>query len=137
MEQTLSIIKPDATKRHLIGKIVSHFESAGLQVVAMRKKRLTTQEAEGFYAEHRARPFFRELVDQMISAPVVLMVLGGENAIAHNREIMGATNPADAAKGTIRKLYGQNIGENSVHGSDSAKSAQREIHYFFAGTELL
>ena len=136
MEQTLSILKPDATKRNLIGKILGKFESENLRVAALRKVRLTRQEAEGFYREHEARPFFSELVEFMISAPVVLLVLEGEDAVKRNREIMGATNPAEAAEGTIRKLYAQSIGENTVHGSDSAESAVREISYFFSQSDL-
>ena len=136
MEHTLSIIKPDGTKRNLLGKIIERFESKGLRIAAMKMTQLSTVEAEGFYAEHKARPFFRELVDFMISGPVVLMVLHGENAIARNREIMGATNPANAAPGTIRKDFSLSIGENTVHGSDSPASAQREVAYFFASSEL-
>ena len=136
MEYTLSIIKPDGTRRHLIGKICDRFESQGLRIAAMRMKRLSTQEAEGFYAEHKARPFFRELVDFMISGPVVLMALHGENAIAKNREFMGATDPAKASAGTIRKDFSLSIGENTVHGSDSAESAKREVAYFFAASEI-
>jgi len=137
LEQTLSIIKPDGTKRNLIGKIVGRFEEEGLSVAAMHKVHLSRREAEGFYAEHKARPFFGELVDFMVSGPVVLMCLKGENAIALNREIMGATNPADAAEGTIRKMFSESIGENTVHGSDSVDSANRELSYFFASTEIV
>lgn len=136
MERTLSIIKPDATSRNLSGKIIARFEEEGLVVRALKRKQLSREEAEGFYAEHKERPFFGELVDFMISHPVMLMVLEGEDAVARNRTIMGATNPEQAAEGTIRKLYARNVGENSVHGSDSQQSAQREIGYFFAETEL-
>ena len=135
-ETTFSIIKPDATKRNLLGKIIGHFEENNLKVVAMKMKHLSRREAEGFYAEHKARPFFGELVEFMCSEPVVLMALRGENAVLKNREIMGATNPADADEGTIRKLYAQSIGENSVHGSDSAESAKRELGYFFPEIEI-
>lgn len=136
MELTLSIIKPDATKRNLVGKIISRFEEEGIRVAAMKLKHLSRLEAEGFYAEHAQRPFFGELVSSMTSAPVVIMVLRGNGVIAKNREIMGATNPANAAEGTIRKLYALSIGENSVHGSDSEASAKREISYFFSGIEI-
>ena len=135
-ETTLSIIKPDATKRNLTGRIIAHFEEHGLQVAAMKMAQLSRREAEGFYAEHKARPFFGELVDFMCSGPVVLMALKGEGAVMKNRELMGATNPAEAAEGTIRKLYARSIGENSVHGSDSAESARRELSYFFPATDL-
>lgn len=136
IETTFSIIKPDATKKQVIGKIINHFESAGLQVVALKMKKLSRSEAEGFYAEHRERGFFGELVEFMISAPVVLMALRGENAIQQNRTLMGATNPADAAPGTIRKLYASSVGENSVHGSDSPAAAKRELAYFFPEIEI-
>ena len=136
-ERTLSIIKPDGVKRNLVGKIVGRFEEEGLKVAAMRMQWLSRQEAEGFYAEHKERPFFGELVDFMTSGPVVLMTLEGDNAIAKNREIMGATNPAEAAEGTLRKLFAQSIGENTVHGSDSPESAAREVSYFFRSTEVL
>lgn len=136
IERTLSIIKPDGVKRNLIGKVVSHFESASLKIAAMELRQLSRKEAEGFYWEHRERSFFGELVDFMTSGPVVLMTLEGENAIARNRELMGATNPAQAAEGTIRKLYAQSVGENTVHGSDSAESAKREINYFFASSRV-
>lgn len=135
-ERTLSIIKPDATKRNLIGKIVTCFEEKNLKIAAMKRKSLTREEAEGFYAEHKERPFFDELVTFMISEPVVLMVLEGEGAIMKNRNIMGATNPSDAEEGTIRKMFAKNVGENSVHGSDSAESAKREISYFFNENEI-
>lgn len=136
MERTLSIIKPDGVKRNLIGKIVGKFEENGLEVVAMRQKQLSKAEAEGFYAVHRERPFFGELVEMMTSYPVVLMVLQGEGAVAKNREIMGATNPADAAPGTIRKEHALSIGENTVHGSDSLENAAIEINYFFSQIEI-
>ncbi len=137
METTFSIIKPDGVKKNLIGKIVTKFEEQGLEVAAMKRALLSTREAQGFYAEHKARPFFGELVEYMTSGPVVLMVLRGHDAVAKNRKIMGATNPADAAEGTIRKLFGESIGVNTVHGSDSAAAAAREIHYFFAETEIV
>ena len=136
IERTLSIIKPDAVERNLIGKIVARFEEEGLRIAAMRKQHLSQQEAEGFYAVHSERPFFGELVEFMTRSPVVVIVLEGENAVARNREIMGATNPADAADGTIRKLFAKSIGENSVHGSDSAENAANEVAYFFRTTEL-
>ena len=136
VERTLSIIKPDAVERNLIGKICARFEQDGLTIAAMRKVLLSRAEAEGFYAVHCERPFFGELVEFMTRSPVVVMVLEGENAVLRNREIMGATNPADAAEGTIRKLYAANVGENSVHGSDSAENAAIEIHYFFRDTEV-
>lgn len=136
MERTLSIIKPDAVKKNLIGAIISRFEKEGLRIAAARKMHLSRNVAEGFYAEHKGRGFFGELVEFMTSGPVVVMVLEGENAIARNREIMGATNPANAAEGTLRKLYAASVGENAVHGSDSPASAAREISYFFAATEL-
>lgn len=136
MERTLSIIKPDATKKNLIGKIAARFEAEGLKIAAMRKIHMSKREAEGFYAVHSERPFFGELTDFMSSGPCVVMVLEGDNAILQNREIMGATNPADAAEGTLRKLYADSIGENAVHGSDSAENAAIEIAYFFRSTEL-
>ena len=136
MEQTLSIIKPDGTQRNLVGKILGRFEEEGLKVAAMRKAWLSQQEAEGFYAVHKARPFFGELVQMMTSGPVVLLVLEGKNAIAKNREIMGATDPSKAAPGTIRKLFAKSIGENTVHGSDSSENAAIEIRYFFRTTEI-
>jgi nucleoside-diphosphate kinase len=137
LERTFSIIKPDATKRNLTGKIVSKFEDAGLRVVASKRVQLSRAQAEGFYAVHKARPFFGELVESMISAPVVLQVLEGENAILKNREIMGATNPANAAEGTIRKEFALSVGENSVHGSDAPETAAQEIKYFFADIEIV
>jgi nucleoside-diphosphate kinase len=136
VERTLSIIKPDAVERNLVGKICARFEEEGLSIAAMRKTLLSRAEAEGFYAVHSERPFFGELVEFMTRSPVVVMALEGENAVLRNREIMGATNPADAAEGTIRKLYAANVGENSVHGSDSAENAAIEIRYFFRDTEV-
>jgi len=136
-ERTLSIIKPDGTQRNLIGKIVSRFEEEGFKIAAMQLKWLSVHEAEGFYAVHKERPFFRELVDFMVSGPVVLMVLEGKDAVKKNRDIMGATNPANAAEGTIRKLFAKSIGENTVHGSDSAENAAIEIAYFFPGTSVV
>lgn len=135
-ERTLSIIKPDGTRKNVIGKIVSRFEEEGLRIAGMKKKLLSRPEAEGFYAVHKDRPFFGELVDFMISGPVVVMCLEGTNAIQKNRDIMGATNPAEAAEGTIRKLFADSIGENTVHGSDAPETAKTEISYFFAETEL-
>jgi nucleoside-diphosphate kinase len=135
-ETTLSIIKPDAVKKNVIGKIIGRFEEEGLKIAGMKLKSLSRKEAEGFYAEHKARGFFPELVEFMTSGPVVIMALRGEKAIEKNREIMGATNPADAKPGTLRKLFAASIGENAVHGSDSSLSAQREVSYFFSTTEL-
>ncbi|WP_417586023.1 nucleoside-diphosphate kinase [Nitrincola sp.] len=131
VERTLSIIKPDAVAKNVIGEIVSRFEKANLKVVAMQMKQLSQAEAEGFYAEHKERPFFADLVAFMTSGPVVVQVLEGENAILLNRELMGATNPKDAAEGTIRRDFASSIDANAVHGSDSATSAEREINYFF------
>jgi len=136
IQRTLSIIKPDGVKKNVIGKIVGMFEECGLSPVAMRMAHLSTAEAEGFYAVHSARPFFGELVEFMTSGPVVLMVLEGENAIARNREIMGDTDPATAKDGTIRKLFAQSKGVNTVHGSDAEETAASEISYFFRGIEL-
>ena len=136
IERTLSIIKPDATKRNITGKINAKIEEAGLSIVAQKKIYLSRREAGVFYAEHKERPFFGELVEFMVSAPVIVQVLQGEDAIAKYRDVMGATNPADAADGTIRKEYANNVGENSVHGSDSPESAAREIAFFFAGREI-
>ncbi len=136
IERTFSIIKPDAVERNLVGPIVMRFEEAGLRPIGLRMQHLSQAEAEGFYAVHSARPFFGELVEFMTRSAVVLMVLEGENAVARNREIMGATNPADAAAGTIRKDFAKSIGENSVHGSDSPENAAIEIAYFFRTTEL-
>ena len=136
MEQTLSIIKPDGVERNLVGSIVAKFEEAGLRVAAMKNKHLSKREAEAFYAVHSERPFFGELVDFMMRGTYVVMVLEGDNAIARNREIMGATNPAEAADGTIRKLFAKSIGENTVHGSDAPETAKEEVAFFFAGTEI-
>lgn len=136
-EYTLSIVKPDATKRNLIGNVLSLLEAGGLKIVAQKMVKLSEEQAKMFYAEHSERPFFNDLVKFMTSGPVVLQVLKGEDAIAKNRKIMGATNPKDAADGTIRKLYAENIEANSVHGSDSLESAQREISIFFAKSELV
>lgn len=136
MQRTLSIIKPDATAKGVIGKIIARFEEEGLRIAAVRKVHLSKREAEGFYAVHAERPFFGELTDFMSSGPCVVMVLEGDNAIKRNREIMGATNPAEAAEGTLRKLYASSIGENAVHGSDAPETAATEIAYFFRGTEL-
>ena len=137
VERTLSIIKPDATNRNLTGKINAKFEEAGLRIAAQKRVHLTMAQAGVFYAEHAERPFYGELCEFMASAPVVLQVLEGESAIAKNREVMGATNPADAAAGTVRAEFAQSVGENSVHGSDSPESAAREIAYFFSGLELV
>jgi len=137
LERTFSIIKPDATKRNLTGKIVAKFEDAGLRVVASKRIHMTREQAEGFYAVHKERPFFGELVDFMISEPVVVQVLEGENAVAKNREVMGATNPADADAGTIRKEFALSIGENSVHGSDAPETAAEEIKFFFTDAEIV
>lgn len=137
LERTFSIIKPDATKRNLTGKIIAKFEDAGLRVVASKRVRLSREQAEGFYAVHKDRPFFGELVDFMMSEPVVVQVLEGENAIAKNREVMGATNPAEAADGTIRKDFALSIGENSVHGSDAPETAAEEIKFFFSDAEIV
>ena len=137
IERTLSIIKPDATRRHLTGKINARFEERGLRIVAQRRLRLTREKAEQFYAIHRERPFFRDLVAFMTSGPVVVQVLEGENAVTLNRDIMGATNPANAAPGTIRKEFAESIEANSVHGSDSVENAATEIAFFFAATEIV
>jgi len=137
LERTLSIIKPDATRRNLTGKINARFEDAGLRIVAQRRVRLTKSQAEGFYAVHRERAFFNDLVEFMTSGPVVVQVLEGENAVARNREIMGATNPANADAGTIRKDFAESIEANSVHGSDSADNAAKEIRYFFSDLEIV
>ena len=136
VQRTFSIIKPDATARNLTGAVNAVFEKAGLRIVAQKRVRLTRAQAEGFYGEHKARGFFGELVDFMTSGPVVVQVLEGENAIAHYRDVMGATNPANAAEGTIRKLFAKSVGENTAHGSDSAENAAIEIAYFFAATEV-
>ena len=137
LERTFSIIKPDATRRNLTGKIISKFEEGGLRVVASKRIKMTREQAEGFYAVHKERPFFGELVAFMMSGPVVVQVLEGENAIARNREIMGATNPADAAKGTVRAEFAESIGENSVHGSDGPDTAAQEIEFFFSKDEIV
>ena len=137
LEQTLSIIKPDGVKRNLVGEILRRFESKNLRIVTTRMLHLSKREAEGFYDVHRERPFFEELTTFMSSGPVVVSVLEGENAVVFHREIMGATNPAEAADGTIRKDFAQSIGENTVHGSDSLENAAIEIAYFFAQTELV
>lgn len=136
IERTLSIIKPDATRRNLTGKINAKFEEAGLRIVAQKRLRLSEAQAGEFYAVHRERPFYNDLVAFMTSGPVVVQVLEGENAVARNREIMGATNPANAAPGTIRKEFAESIEANSVHGSDSAENAAVEIAFFFAGIEI-
>ncbi len=137
IEKTFSIIKPNATADNNIGNIIAIFEKQGLRIAGAKFTQLSKEKAEGFYIEHKERPFFGELVDFMISGPVMLMSLEGENAVSKNREIMGATNPAEAADGTIRKLYAKSIGENAVHGSDSAESAERELAYFFEKNELV
>lgn len=136
VERTLSIIKPDAVAKNIIGKIYSRFETNGLQIVASKMLRLSEEVAGGFYAEHRERPFFPALIEFMTSGPVVVQVLEGEDAIARNRELMGATNPQEAAAGTIRADFASSIDANAVHGSDSLESAVREIAYFFASSEL-
>ena len=136
IERTLSIIKPDATRRNLTGKINARFEERGLRIVAQRRLQLSRAQAEQFYAVHKARPFFGDLVAFMISGPVVVQVLEGENAVALNREIMGATDPKKAATGTIRKDFAESIEANSVHGSDSAENARTEIAFFFAGVDI-
>jgi nucleoside-diphosphate kinase len=137
IERTFSIIKPDATARNITGAINAIIERAGLRIVAQKRVRIAREQAETFYAVHRERPFFRELVDFMISGPVVVQVLEGENAIAKYREIMGATDPAKAADGTIRKVHAKSIGENSVHGSDAADTAVKEIAQFFSENEIV
>jgi len=137
IERTFSIIKPDATEGNITGKIIDKLESAGLRVVAQKRIRMTREQAEGFYAVHRERPFFRELVDFMISGPVVVQVLEGENAVAKNRQVMGATNPKDAAPGTIRAEFARSLGENSVHGSDAPETARDEITFFFKDDEIV
>lgn len=137
LERTLSIIKPDATRRNLTGAINAKLEAAGLRIVAQRRVRLTTAQAEAFYAVHRERPFFRDLVTFMVSGPVVVQALEGENAVARNREVMGATNPANAAPGTIRKEFAESIEANSVHGSDSAENASVEVAFFFSGLDIV
>jgi len=136
IERTLSIVKPDATRRNLTGKINARFEDRGLKIVAQRRLQLSQQHAEQFYAVHKSRPFFKDLVAFMISGPVVAQVLEGENAVALNREIMGATDPKKATPGTIRKDFAESIEANSVHGSDSLENAQTEIAFFFAGVDI-
>jgi nucleoside-diphosphate kinase len=136
LERTLSIIKPDGVEKNVIGEVISRFEKNGLKVVALKRVKLTKLDAEGFYAVHKERPFFGSLTDFMSRGPVVVLVLEGENAISKNREIMGATNPEEAAEGTIRKDFATNIEENTVHGSDSPESADSEINYFFNALEI-
>jgi nucleoside-diphosphate kinase len=136
-ERTFSIIKPDATRRNLTGKVNAVIEDAGLRIVAQRRIKMSRAQAEKFYEVHKERPFFGELVDFMISEPVVVQVLEGDNAVAKYREVMGATNPANAAEGTIRKLYAESVGENSVHGSDSQENAQIEIAQFFTEADIV
>jgi len=137
IERTLSILKPDATRRNLTGKINARFEDAGLRIVAQKRLRLSAEQAGAFYAVHKARPFFNDLVTFMTSGPVVVQVLEGENAVAKNRDVMGATNPANAAPGTIRKDFAESIEANSVHGSDSLENAAIEIAFFFSGLEIV
>ncbi|MET0356613.1 MAG: nucleoside-diphosphate kinase [Cellvibrio sp.] len=137
VEQTLSIIKPDAVSKNYIGQIIARFEKAGLSIAAQRMLQLSRAQAEGFYAEHKGRPFFEGLVEFMVSGPVVVQVLSGENAILLNRELMGATNPANAAPGTIRADFAEAVDRNAVHGSDSPTSAAREIAYFFASSDII
>lgn len=137
MERTLSIIKPDGVEKNVIGEVLSRFEKNGLRVVALKRIQLSKSEAEGFYAVHKERPFFGSLTDFMSRGPIVVQVLEGDNAIAKNREIMGATNPEEAAEGTIRKDFATNIEENTVHGSDSPESADFEIKYFFNALEII
>jgi nucleoside-diphosphate kinase len=136
LERTLSIVKPDAVKKNAIGKILARFEAAGLRIVAARMLHLSREQAEGFYAVHRQRPFFRDLVEFMTSGPVLIQVLEGENAIARNRELMGATDPKKAERGTIRADFAESIDANAVHGSDSADTARMEVAYFFSGCEV-
>jgi nucleoside-diphosphate kinase len=136
MERTLSIIKPDAVEKNVIGKIIDRFESNGLKIAAAKKMQLTTQDAGEFYAVHKERPFYGDLVNYMVGGPVVVMVLEGENAISKNRELMGATNPAQAAPGTIRADFATSIDANAVHGSDSAENAAKEIAFFFGQREI-
>jgi nucleoside-diphosphate kinase len=136
VERTLSIIKPDAVKKNAIGQILARFEAAGLRVIAARMMHLSSREAEGFYAVHRGRPFFRDLVSFMVSGPVLVQVLEGESAIARNRELMGATDPKKAAKGTIRADFADSIDANAVHGSDAVDTARTEIAYFFPASEI-
>jgi nucleoside-diphosphate kinase len=137
IERTFSIIKPDATKRNITGRIIDRLEQAGLRVVASKRIHMSREQAEGFYAVHKARPFFNDLCSFMISGPVVVQVLEGENAVAKNREVMGATNPKDAAPGTIRADFAESIEANSVHGSDAPDTAAQEIKYFFTDGEIV
>jgi nucleoside-diphosphate kinase len=137
IERTFSIIKPDATRRNITGKVLSYIEAAGLRVIAQKRIHMTKSQAEGFYAVHKDRPFFNDLVAFMISGPVVVQALEGENAIAKYREVMGATNPANAAEGTIRKDFAESIEANSVHGSDAPETAKEEIAYFFSDKEIV
>jgi nucleoside-diphosphate kinase len=137
IERTFSIIKPDATARNITGKIIDKLESAGLRIVASKRIRMTREDAERFYGVHRERPFFGELVEFMISGPVVVQVLEGEDAVAKNREVMGATNPKDALPGTIRAEFARSVGENSVHGSDAPQTAKEEIGFFFRDEEIV
>jgi len=136
MEKTLSIIKPDAVSKNVLGKILDRFESSGLKIVAIKMLHLDQDMAEGFYAEHKGKPFFEKLINFMTSGPVVVQVLSGENAIKANRELMGNTNPEEAASGTIRSDFAESIDANAVHGSDSSESAEREISYFFTESEI-
>jgi nucleoside-diphosphate kinase len=136
IERTLSIIKPDAVAKNVIGKIYTHFEDAGLQIIAARMMHLSREQAEGFYAVHKERPFFKDLVDFMTSGPVVVQVLEGDNAISKHREVMGATNPQEAAPGTIRATFASSIDENACHGSDAAETAAIEIAYFFSDEQI-
>lgn len=137
IERTFSMIKPDATKRNITGQVLAKLEAAGLRVVAQKRIHMSLAQAQGFYAVHKDRPFFGELTEMMSSGPTIVQVLEGENAIAKNREVMGATNPADADAGTIRKEHALSIGENTVHGSDAPETAAQEIAYFFAETEIV
>ena len=137
IQRTFSIIKPDATRRNLTGRITARLEDAGLRVIASKRVWMTRSQAEGFYAVHKERPFFDNLCEFMTSGPVVIQILEGENAVSKNREIMGATNPAEAAEGTIRKDFAENIEANSVHGSDAPETAAQEISYWFADTEII
>ena len=136
VERTLSILKPDAVAKNVTGEILSRFEQAGLKILALRMQQLSETEAKGFYAEHEGKPFYNDLVQYMTSGPVILQVLEGDNAITLNRDLMGATNPQEAAPGTIRADFAESIDANAVHGSDSPKSAKREIDYFFAADQL-
>ncbi len=136
-ERTFSIIKPDATRRNITGQVIAKLEGAGLRIIAQKRIHMTMEQAEGFYAVHKERPFFNDLVAFMTSGPVVVQVLEGENAVAKNREVMGATNPADAAEGTIRKEFAESIEANSVHGSDAPETAAQEIAFFFDESEIV